>query len=122
MMHHATSPNYLTFEVSQDEMSWLKDDALSNMLFISVTFEVSQDEMSRLKLAAFLNIHCIDIALEKFHDPMLSLKERMPEKTWEKFTTLDTFHLPMGHPYVVAKDSASSGLYSAYFSTALRSS
>jgi hypothetical protein len=40
---------FLTFDVSQDEISWLKDDALRNMQLMSVTFEVFQDEISWLK-------------------------------------------------------------------------
>jgi hypothetical protein len=40
---------YVTlFEVSQDEISWLKEEAPSNIPLISLTLEVSQDEISWL--------------------------------------------------------------------------
>ena len=97
--------------MSQDERSWLKDDALRNMLAMTATFEVSQDEMSWLNDTDSKNIKFIDVALETFHDPMLSLEEWRPWKTRQKSWTLETFHLPIGHPYVVAKYSASLGLY-----------
>jgi hypothetical protein len=65
----------VTPEVSHAPMSWLKDEALSNMESIVVTLEVSHAPMSWLKAEASWNMPSIVVTPEVSHAPMSSLKD-----------------------------------------------
>ena len=45
-------PMSATCETSHRERSWLKEEAVSNMLFMSATFETSHEETFPLKAVA----------------------------------------------------------------------
>jgi len=58
--------------VSQDEISWLKDLAQSNMSSMRVTFEVSRDEISWLKDSVFADMSDMFLASDTSHPLMVS--------------------------------------------------
>eukprot|EP00978_Attheya_sp_CCMP212_P044188 scaffold303632_cov47-Attheya_sp.AAC.2 len=63
----------MTFEVSQDEMSWLNDDASPNISSIIVAFDVSQDDMSCLNDDAPRNTAPIFVTFEVSQDEISRL-------------------------------------------------
>src|SRR5687767_13634509 len=83
-----------------------------NIEYILVTLETSHLLMSLLKLDALRNIRDISVTPETFHVLMSSLNEVQSSKILCIFVTFETSHVPMGHPYVVAMPSASSGCFS----------
>ena len=64
----------VTFETSQAEMFWLKEDAQRNILSMDATFETSQPEMFWLKDDAPQNILSMDAMFETSSIEMSSLK------------------------------------------------
>ena len=70
--------NMLSVRVHDEEMSWLNEDACRNMLFISITFAVFHEETSWLNEDAPLNMAYIYITFAVFHEEMSWLNEDAP--------------------------------------------
>ena len=68
----------VTAEVFQADKSWLNFEAPQNMKLISVTADVSQDEISPLKDNASSNMSFIVVTAEVFHFDKSWLNDEAP--------------------------------------------